>query len=246
MGRPRIPEEIRDLIRRMARENPLWGAPRIQAELCLLGYCVADSTVARYMRGKRKPPSQNWRAFLANHVGDIAAIDFLAVPTATFRVLFCCLVLRHARRCVAHVHRTAHPTAAWAAQQVVEAFPYDEAPRFLIRDRDTIFGEDFRRRLRSLGTTEVLIAPHAPWQNPYIERLLGSVRRECLDHVIILGEAHLRRILAAYLRYYHESRPHLALARNAPAPREVEPPAYGKVIAIPQVGGLHHRYTRAA
>ena len=246
VGRPRIDAEVRDLIRRMARENPLWGAPRIGSELRLLGYEIADSTVAKYLPRDRKPPSQSWRAFLANHVGDIAAIDFFTVPTATFRVLFCCLVLRHARRRAVHVHVTAHPTAAWTAQQIVEAFPYDTAPRFLLRDRDGAYGEVFHRRVRRMGIQEVLTAPQAPWQNPYVERVIGSIRRECLDHLIILSEAHLRRILTAYLAYYHEARPHLALARNAPVPRNVEHPSKGKVSAIPYLGGLHHRYARAA
>ena len=176
----------------------------------------------------------------------MAAIDFFTVPTATFRVLYCCVVLRHARRRVVHFHLTAHPTAAWTAQQVVEAFPYDETPRFLFHDRDAVFGDAFRRRVGRMGIQEVRIARHAPWQNPYIERLIGSLRRECLDHVIVLGEAHLRRILGAYLRYYHAARPHLALERNAPVPRAVDPRSRGRVVAIPQVGGLHHRYARAA
>lgn len=245
-GRPRVTQEIRDLIRRMARENPLWGAPRIAAELHFLGYDVADSTVARYLPRGRRPPSPNWRTFLANHGGQIAAIDFFTVPTATFRVLSCCLILRHARRRVVHLRVTAHPTAAWAAQQVVEAFPYAEAPRFLLHDRDGIFGEAFRRRVRRLGIRDVRIAPHAPWQNLYLERLIGSIRRECLNHVIALGETHLSRPLAAYLCYYHEARPHLGLARNAPVPRAVEAPTGGMIVALPRVGGLHHRYARAA
>jgi len=246
VGRPRVEREIRDLIHRMARENPLWGAPRIAAELHFLGYDVADSTVARYLPCRRKPPGQTWRTFLANHVDQIAAIDFFTVPTATFRVLTCCLVLRHARRKVVHFNVTAHPTAAWTAQQVVEAFPFDEAPRFLLHDRDAIFGEGFRRRVRDLGITEVRIAPRAPWQNPYVERLIGSIRRECLDHAIVLGEAHLRRLLTAYMYYYHEARPHLGLARDAPVPRAAERRCRADVLAIPQVGGLHHRYARAA
>lgn len=210
VGRPPVEREIRELIRRLARENPLCDAPRIAAELHFLGYQVADSTVARYLSRGRKPSSPNWRTFLANHVGQIAAIDFFTVPTATFRVLFCFLVLGHARRRAVHFHVTAHPTATWTAQQGVEAFPYDEAPRYLLQDRDSVYGEPFKRRLR------------------------------------VLGEAHLRRILAAYLRYYHEPRPHLALARNAPVPRPVEPPSQGWVITVPQVGGLHRRYARAA
>jgi len=246
VGRPRIETDLRNLIRRMARENPLWGAPRIGSELRLLGYQAADSTVAKYMPRQRKPPSPNWRTFLTNHGGEIAAIDFFRVPTARFRVLSCCLILRHARRRTVHFNVTAHPTAAWTAQQVVEAFPYDERPRYLLRDRDGIYEEGFRCRVRRMGIQEVLIAPRAPWQNPYIDRLIGSLRRECLDHVVVLGEAHLRRLLSAYLRYYHEARPHLALARNAPVPRALQPPSMGKVIALPQVGGLHHRYARAA
>ena len=198
------------------------------------------------MPRRSKPPSQNWRTFLANHAGEIATIDFFTVPTGTFRVLYCCLVFRHARRRVVHFHVTAHATAGWTVQQIAEAFPYDTAPRFPIHDRDAVYGEASRRRVRRMGLQEVRIAPRAPWQNPYVERLIGSVRRECLDHVIILSEAHLRRLLSAYLRYYHEARPHLALERNAPVPRAVEPRSRGKVIAISHLGGLHHRYARAA
>ena len=245
-GRPAIGAEIRDLIRRMSRDNPTWGAPRIHSELHLLGHAVAESTVATYMIRHRKPPSQTWRTFLENHVGDIAAIDFFVVPTVRFRLLYCFVVLRHDRRRVAHFNVTAHPTARWTAQQVVEAFPYDEAPRFMIRDRDAIYGLDFRERVKHMGIEEVIIAYRSPWQSPYVERLIGSIRRECLDRMIVLNEAHLRRILANYFTYYHEARTHLSLDRNAPIPRKVEPPSRGPVIAIPQVGGLHHRYTRAA
>ena len=178
-------------------------------------------------------------------MGQTAAIDFFTVPTATFRTLFVFLVLHHDRRRI-HFNITAHPTAPWTAQQIVEAFPYDQAPRFLIRDRDGVYGGFFRRRVEGMGIKEVVTFPRSPWQNPYVERLIGSIRRECLDHVIVLGEEHLQRILAAYLRYYHESRPHLSLDRNSPVPREAEPPSKGMVIAISKVGGLHHRYTRAA
>ncbi len=245
-GRPRADTEIRSLIRRMSRENPTWGAPRIQSELSLLGYTVAESTVARYMTRGRKPPSQTWRNFLKNHVGQIAAIDFFTAPTVTFRVLFCFIVLSHDRRRVIHFNVTEHPTAEWAARQIVEAFPYDEAPRFLLRDRDSIYGEYFRRRVKHMGIEEVITAYRSPWQNPYAERLIGSIRRECLDHVMVFGEDHLRRILSNYFEYYNRSRTHLSLERNSPIPRKVEPPETGKVVAIPQVGGLHHRYTRAA
>ncbi len=245
-GRPKIAAEIRSLIRRMSRENATWGAPRIHSELQLLGYTVAESTVAKYMFRHRKPPSQTWRTFLDNHVTDIAAIDFFVVPTVRFQLLYCFVVLRHARRRIVHFNVTAHPTARWTAQQVVEAFPFDEASRFLIRDRDGIYGQDFRARIKHMGIEEVVIAPRSPWQNPFAERVIGSIRRECLDHVIVFNEPHLVRTLARYFEYYHQSRTHLSLSRNAPIPRRVELPSEGRVIAIPQVGGLHHRYMRAA
>ena len=246
VGRPRVDAEIRKLIQRMCQENPTWGAPRIHSELHLLGYTVAESTVAEYMPRNRKPPSQTWRTFLDNHVRDIAAIDFFTVPTATFRILYCFVVLRHDRRWVVHFNVTEHPTARWTAQQIVNAFPYDEAPRFLLRDRDSIYSEYFRDRLKQMVIEEVLIAPHAPWQNPYCERIFGSIRRECLDHMIIINEDHLIRILTSYFEYYHRSRTHLSLDRNSPVPRDIEPRDRGEVISIPQVGGLHHRYARAA
>jgi putative transposase len=230
----------------MARENPLWGAPRIQSELALLGLKIAESTVAKYMGSARKPPSQTWRTFLENHVGDIAAIDFFVVATVSFRLLYCVLVLRHDRRRVVHFNVTPYPSARWTAQQVVEAFPFDTAPRFLIRDHDGIYGGDFRERVQHLGIEEIVIAYRSPWQSSYVERLIGSIRRECLKHVIAFNEAHLLRILTAYFAYYHEARPHLSLGRNAPLPRQIELPERGKVIAIPHLGGLHHRYTRAA
>ena len=182
----------------MSRENPLWGAPRILSELLLLGYHVAEGTVAKYMVRIRKPPSQTWRTFLANHVADIAACDFFTVPTVTFRVLYVFIVLRHDRRRAVHFNVTSHPYAEWAAQQVVDAFPYEEAPRFLIRDRDGIYGDYFQKRVKGMGIEEVLIAPRSPWQNPFCERLVGSIRRECLDHMVVLKEHHLRRILKSY------------------------------------------------
>jgi transposase InsO family protein len=246
LGCPKTDAEIRELIRRMARENPLWGAPRIQSELAMLGHDVAESTVAKYVGRAGKPPSPTWRTFLENHVPDIAAVDFFIVATVGFRLLYCVLVLRHDRRRVVHFNVTPHPTARWTAQQIVEAFPFDEATRFLIRDRDGIYGLDFQQRVEHMGIEEVVISYRSPWRSPYVERLVGSIRRECLDHVIVLNEAHLMRILTAYFAYYHEARTHLSLDRNAPVPRQVEHPSEGKVIAIPQIGGLHHRYTRAA
>ena len=224
----------------------MWGAPRIQSELALLGYHVAPSTVSKYMVHQRKPPSQTWRTFLKSHADCLASIDFFTVPTVTFRVLYCFVVLCHERRRIVHFNVTAHPTQHWTAQQTIEAFPFDEVPRYMIRDRDSIYGGWFRRRVRNLGIEEVITAPRSPWQNPFVERVIGSIRRECLNHVIIWNEQHLRRVLSAYVDYYHDSRTHLSLDRNAPNPREVEPRSRGEVTAIPQVGGLHHRYTRAA
>ncbi len=230
----------------VSRENPSWGVPRIQSELALLGHTVCQATVRKYRTRHLNPPSQTWRTFLHNHVTEIAAIDFFTVSAATFHISFCFIVLRHHRRMVVHFNVTANPTAEWAAQHIVDAFPYDEAPRFLIRDRDGIYGVDFRQRVKHMGIEEVVTSPRSPWQNPYVERLIGSIRRECLNHVIVLNEAHVQRILASYFAYYHESRAHLSLERNAPIPRRVEHPSEGRVIAIPQVGGLHHRYRRAA
>lgn len=241
-GRPAIDSGVRTLIRRMSKENSTWGAPRIQAELKLLGYEVAESTVAKYMVRHREPPSQTWRTFLDNHLQEIVGIDFFTAATATFRVLYCFIVLRHDRRQVVHFNVTAHPKAQWTAQQVSDAFPFDEAPRYLLRDRDSIYGEHFHRRVKNMGIEEVPTAHRAPWQNPYCERVIGSIRRECLNHVIILNERHLKRILGSYLDYYHHARTHLSLDRNSPMPRDVEECWKGDVIAIPIVGGLHHRY----
>ena len=218
-GRPSISPEIRALIRRLSRENPLWGAPRVHGELKMLGIEIAQTTVAKYMVRHRKPPSQTWRTFLDNHAKDLVSIDFFAVPTVTFRILYVLLVLRHERRQVVHFNITEHPTGQWTAQQMVEAFPWDEAPRYLLRDRDSVYDIRFRRRVRSLGIEEVLTAPRSPWQNPYVERLIGSVRRECLDHVIVLNERHLKRLLRSYFSYYHAARTHLALDKQSPEPR---------------------------
>ena len=245
-GRPEVAANIRDLIRRMSQANPLWGAPRIHGELLKLGIAVAQSTVARYLPRPRKPPSQTWRTFLANHLAQTAAIDFFTVPTATFRVLFVFVVLSQERRRVVHFGVTEHPTQEWTMQQIREAFPWDQAPRFVLRDRDAIYGRDFAAMTRDMGMEEVLTAPRSPWQNPFVERLVGSIRRECLDHVIVWNEKSLRRTLHNYFAYYQRSRTHLALGKDAPEPRPVELPEQGRVVAIPQVGGLHHRYQRFA
>jgi transposase InsO family protein len=243
-GRPAKEHDVVRLIRKMSRANPLWGSPRIQGELAKLGIDVAKSTVEKYMARGRKPPSPTWRAFLKNHLDGIAAIDFFVVPTATFRVLFVFVVLSVDRRRLVHFNVTASPSAAWTGQQIANAFPGDTAPRFLMRDRDGAYGVAFRERVKNMGIEEVARAPRSPWQNPYVERLIGSIRRECVDHVIVLGEHHLRRIMTSYVAYYNEHRTHLSLAKDAPVPRSVE--KVGSVIATPHVGGLHHRYSRIA
>jgi putative transposase len=223
-----------------------WGAPRIRNELAKIGITVSRSTVAKYMVRHRKPPSPNWRAFLDNHVTSLVSLDFFVVPTATFRVLFVLLILGHDRRRILHFNVTSSPSAAWTAQQVVQTFPEETAPRYLLRDRDRIYGKYFQRRVRNLGIEEVLTAARSPWQNPYVERLIGSIRRDCLDHVIVLNEWHLRRVLRSYVQYYHRSRCHLSLDGDAPESRPVHGPEMGRVFELPEVGGLHHRYVRVA
>ncbi len=230
----------------MSRNNIGWGAPRIHGELQMPGIRVSESTVAKHMIRHRKPPSQTWRTFLDNHLADLVSVDFFTVPTATFRIMYVFVILHHKRRKIVHFNATYHPTAEWAAQQLVEAFPFDTAPRYLIRDRDSIYGARFRNRVKSLGTEEMLTAPRSPWQNPYVERIIGSIRRECLKHAIIFNERHLRRQLKSYSNYYHEARTHLSLDKQSPLPRSIEPPEQGRVVAIPHVGGLHHEYRRAA
>jgi len=242
VGRPLL----RHLIRRLALDNPTWGRRRIQAELALLGYQVAELTVAKYMHRMSPRPSPTWRAFLTAHLRDMVAVDFFIVPTLTFRLLFVFVVLRHDRRELVHLNVTDHPTAVWTTRQLIEAFPDETAPKYLLRDRDTIYGDAFTQRVASMGIQEVLTAPRAPWQNPFVERVIGSIRRECLDHFLIRNDVHLRRLLRAYLAYYNISRPHQALDNNSPHPRDVQPPSRGRIAAIPQVGGLHHRYQRVA
>jgi putative transposase len=244
-GRPRTTTAIRTLVDQMTEANPLWGAPRIHRELGKLGIAVSERTVSRLLRRRRRPPSQTWRTFLANHVASLVSMDFFTVPTLTGRVLFVLVLLTHHRRRILHLAVTEHPTAAWTAQQIIEAFPNDTAPRWRL-DRDAVYGDVFRRRVAGMGITEVITSPSSPWQNPYTERLIGSLRRECLDHVIVLGERHLRRLLTAYLTYYHGARTHLALEKDAPATRRVQTPTEGPVVALPEVGGLHHRYERRA
>jgi putative transposase len=245
-GRPIISREVRDLIRKMCRENLSWGAPRIHGELLKLGINIGESSVSKYMVRSRKPPSQTWRTFLENHAQQLVSIDFFTVPTLRFQVLYVFLVLAHDRRRILHFNGTAHPTAEWTGQQLREAFPFDQLPRYLLRDRDRIFGDDFRGQVRDMGICEVLSAPHSPWQRAYVERVIGSIRRECLDHVIVLHENALRRTLNSYFDYYHRSRTHLSLRKDSPEPRAIQPPEMGTIVTVPQVGGLHHRYERRA
>jgi len=228
----------------MSAANPLWGAPRIHGELLKLGIEVSQASVGRYMIPRHCPASPTWRSFLRNQIEAIAAIDMFVVVTAAFRLLYVCVILSHARRKILHLNVTQHPTADWLSRQITEAFPWDTAPRYLLRDRDAAYGQSFHDRAQAMGTVEVVTAPRSPWQNAYVERVIGSIRSECLDHVIVFNERHLRRVLISYLHHYHRSRTHLSLAKDCPDPRPVRPPSHGKVIAIAQVGGLHHRYER--
>jgi len=245
-GRPVISRELRGLIRRMCRENPSWGAPRVHGELLKLGIDIGETSVRQYMVRCRKPPSQTWRTFLENHVAQLVSIDFFTVPTIRFQVLYVFLVMAHDRRRIVHFNVTAHPTADWTGQQLREGFPFDQPPRYLLRDRDAIFGDEFRQQVADMGIHEVLSAPRSPWQRAYVERVMGSIRRECLDYLIVFHEASLRRVLRSYFNYYHKSRTHLSLGKDSPDPRPIQPMEMGRVVAVPQVGGLHHRYERRA
>jgi hypothetical protein len=245
-GRPRIDREVQELIRTMSQANPIWGTPRIIGELAKLGITVCKTTVDKYRVRRKGTPSPSWKTFLSNEAEAIAGIDFFTVPTATFRVFYVFIVLMHERRRVVHFNVTEHPTARWTAQQIVEAFPWDSAPRHLIRDNDGIYGAEFCARLEGMDIKETRTAYRSPWQNPYCERIIGSIRRDCLDHVIIFNEAHLRRILESYFDYYHRCRTHLSLDKDCPEPRATDPPENGNVVAFPQVGGLHNLYARKA
>jgi transposase InsO family protein len=245
-GRPAVAREVRELIRRMCRENPTRGAPRIHGELLKLGIDIGESSVTKYMLRCRKPPSQTWRTFLDNHLSQLVSVDFFTVPTICFQVLYVFLVLAHDRRRFLHFNVTRHPTAEWTGQQLRNAFPFEQFPRYLLRDRDAIFSRDFRELVRNMGIEEVLSTPRSPWQRAYIERVIGSIRRECLDHVIVFDEGSLRRILASFFDYYHRSRTHLSLGKDSPDTHAVQPPEIGPVVGVRQVGGLHHRYQRRA
>jgi putative transposase len=228
----------------MAAGNPLWGAPRIHGELQKLGISVSQATVAKYMPRRDKPPSQPWHTFLANHLGQIMAADFLVVPTVTYQLLFVLVILAHDRRRIVHVAVTEHPTAAWTAQQLRNAFPEDEVPRYLLHDRDAVFTE-VASTIGAMRIHEIVTAPRSPWQNAYVDRLIGSIRRECLDHMIILGIAGLQRVLADYVAYYMNTRTHLSLGQDAPVSGPVTPPSAGRIVEIPQVHGLHQHSASA-
>jgi transposase InsO family protein len=241
-GRPQIDADLRALIRRMSVDNALWGAPRIHGELLKLGFEVAQSSVANYMVKRAGPPSQGWLTFLRNHAPNIAAMDLFVVPTIGFDLLYALVIVRLERRDLVWINVTANPTAEWVARQITEAFPWNEAPRYLIRDRDRVYGDVVKHRLRAMGIRDKPIAAGSPWQNGFAERLIGSIRRECVDHVVALGEAHLHRVLRSYVRYYNESRTHRSLNKDAPFHRATE--RIGAIISRPILGGLHHRYRR--
>jgi transposase InsO family protein len=241
-GRPKLAVEIRRLIRDMSLANPLWGAPRIHGELMKLGIEIAQSTVAKYMARSERGPSQTWKTFLCNHAPDRAAMDIFVVPTIGFKILYGIVIMRHQRRQLISLSVTAHPTAEWIARQITDSFPWDEASDHLIRDRDALYGHAVTKRLAAMGIRDHPIAPRSPWQNGHAERLIGSIRRECLDHIVVFGDAHLRRILAAYTGYYNELRTHLSLAKDSPAHRPIQ--RLGQLATRPILGGLHHQYGR--
>jgi transposase InsO family protein len=241
-GRLAVSAEIRQLIREMSIANPLWGAPRIHGELLKLGIDVGQTSVAKYISRRRGPPSQGWKTFLRNHADGIAAIDLFVVPTVSFRLLYGLLIMGHGRRQILWLGVTAHPTAEWIANQLTEACGWERPPSHLIRDRDACYGNVFIRRLRALGIRDHPISPRSPWQNGYAERLIGSIRRECLDHVVVFGERHLRHVLTCYIDYYNAARTHLSLDKDTPVERAVQ--SIGRIQARPVLGGLHHQYAR--
>jgi transposase InsO family protein len=241
-GRPQIEIELRALIRQMSTENQLWGAPRIHGELLKLGFSVSQSTVAKYMVKRCGPPSRGRLTFLRNHAPDLAVMDLFVVPTIGFRILYGFVIVRLDRRDIVWINVTTNPTAEWVARQITEAFPWDGALGYMIRDRDRIYGAVVTRRLRAMGIPDKPIAPASPWQNGFAERLIGSIRRECLDHIILMGEAHLRRILKSYADYYNGVRTHRSLNKDAPVSRPVQ--RSGVITSHAILGGLHRQYVR--
>ena len=245
-GRPKVPFEVIELIRRISRENPTWGAPRIHGELLKLGHEISESTVAKYMVQRNGRPTQNWKTFLRNHLGEIGAIDFLTVPTVTFQTLYVFVILSLDRRRIIHFNVTRLPTAEWTALQLVQAFPFDTAPKYLIRDRDEIYGQQVLEAIEFLGMEDLKISARSPWQNGYCERVVGTLKRECLNHMIVFNERHAHRIIREYLKYYHDDRTHLGLEKDTPSGRQTELPEAGPVRSRPILCGLHHRYYREA
>ena len=243
-GRNRIDPDLKILIIQMANENPLWGAPRIHGELLMLGFDLSQATVSSYMPKKEKRSGHTWLTFLHNHLKEMVSVDFFDVHTLTYSLLYVFVILSHDRRKIIHFNITKHPTDSWAAQQLIEAFAWKSPPRFLIRDRDSKFGQKFKARLRHLEIHDIQTAYRSPWQNGYVERVIGSIKRECLNHVIIMNETHLNNIMKSYIDYYHNSRTHLGLNKDSPIHRKVCPDEDGMIQSIPQVGGLHHRYKR--
>ncbi|MBT3487208.1 MAG: transposase [Desulfobacula sp.] len=244
-GRPPIEIKVQRIVKKMIKENPLWGAPTLHGELIKLGIVISERTVSNMIKRYRvgNPPSQTWRTFLKNHMNNTYAIDFFTVPTANFKILYVFVILWHERRKVVHFNVTLNPTAQWTAQQIVDACPWDTKPKYLLRDRDGIYGKIFQKRIRNMGIEEVKTSPHSPWQNPYCERFIGSIRRSCLNHMIVLNEKHLKNILSEYFKYYHHDRTHLGLSKNTPFERQVQfEPKNGILIFLLRVGGLHHRY----
>ncbi|HIL97661.1 MAG TPA: integrase, partial [Pseudomonadales bacterium] len=244
-GRPRLDAEIKSLVLKLSVANPLWGAPRIHGELLKLGIEISERSVSGIIhRNSPKPSSQTWKTFIKNHMTDMVAVDFLVVPTIRFNMLFVFVVLSHDRRKVIHFNVTANPSVQWTVQQIVEAFPWDTAPRYLLRDRDKIFGSVFQSRVKSMGIEEVMTAYRSPWQNAYVERLNGSIRRECTDHIIVWNERHLKKVLRGYFDYYNNDRTHLGLVKQTPIDRKASEKASraDQLGEIAKVGGLHHRY----
>jgi transposase InsO family protein len=241
-GRPKVPLDIRQLIRDISIANPLWGAPRIHGELLKLGIEVGQTTVAKYMARGRRPPSQGWKTFLRNHADGVASMDLFVVPTISFRLLYGFLILHHGRREILWIGTTSHPSAEWIARQLTEAFGWEEAPRYIIRDRDRAYGDIVVRRLRAMGIRDRPTALRSPWQNGFCERLIGSIRRDCLDHVVVFDERHLRHLLRSYANYYNQTRTHLSLNKDSPVTRPIE--TVGRILPVPILGGLHHQYVR--
>ena len=246
-GRPAVSLELRELIRRLSRENRLWGAPRIQLELEHLGYHVAMSTIDKYRDRRFGPPSQTWRAFLANHGSEILACDFFTIPTATFGTITGFVVMELGRRRIVACDVTAHPTAAWATGIVRRAhLAAGRRGQYLLRDRDAIYGKEFTHVVRELGLRQLVTAYKSPRQNAHAERVIGTIRRECLDHMIILGERHAWHLLHEFAAYYNADRAHQALDGDAPESRRGSSSGTGHLVAVPHLGGLHHSYRRAA